>query len=97
MSLQASKKLLTPLTTYRSSHKWLCAPRMQNDSITAVDNIFVCNANIESFIWQHCGRLFNAWCALRIKNGPILETDLLDVCCYHVSVRSTCILWLPII
>ena len=59
---------------------------MQNDSITAVDNIFVCNVNIGTFRWQHCGILFNAWCALGIKNEPILETDLLDVHGYHVSV-----------
>jgi hypothetical protein len=59
---------------------------MQNDSITAVDNIFVCNANIGTFRWQHCGRLFNACCALEIKNGPVLEIGLLDVCGYHVLV-----------
>ena len=59
---------------------------MQNDSLTAVDNIFVCNANIGTFRWQHCGRLCNAWCALGIKNGRILETDLLDLCGQHVSV-----------
>jgi hypothetical protein len=60
---------------------------MQNNSITAVDNIFVCNVNIGTFRWQQCGRLFNAWCALGIKNGPILETDLLGVCGYYVSAH----------
>jgi hypothetical protein len=63
-----------------------CAPRIQNDSITAVANIFVPNANIGTFRWQYCGRLFNAWCALGIKSGPILETDLLDLCGQHVLV-----------
>lgn len=82
-----TKKLLTTLTTYRSSHTLPHAPRMQNDSITAVENIFVYNANIGTFRWQHCGRVFNAWCALGMKNGPILETDLLDMCGYHVSVQ----------
>jgi hypothetical protein len=60
------------------------APRIQNDSTAAVDNI-LCDANIGTFRWKHCDRLFNAWCAWN-KEGPIFETDLLDLYGYHVSV-----------